>query len=168
MAYQAHRLRLSGTFIVERIAPIRRAQRVDLLLQPRLQKLIDAGKASTANLLDMHSEINAALVQDDRHPVGRVSSVEQQDIILASPVELFEQHLALTDIVAVQRRQEHQFGIGQKQAKHQLSSHVRALDMAGAQAKAYARGISDDQPKTLPALQVAMLLCLFDEPVRSG
>ena len=37
--------------------------------------------------------------------------------------------------------------------------------MAGAQAKADGRGVSGDQPETVPARQVAMLLCLSNEPV---
>lgn len=82
-----------------------------------------------------------------------IASVKQQQIILAKPVELFEQHLAFTDVGAVQRGREHQFGTGQKQAKHQLIGQGGALDMAGAQTKAKGRGISGNQPDTLPALQ---------------
>lgn len=128
MAYQPHRLRLSGAFIVERIVPIRRAQRDDRLLLQRLQKLIAAGKATTTRLLDTHAKNNAALFQYGRHPAAWIASVKQPQIILAKPVELFKQHPAFTDVGAVHRDRENQFSTAQKQAKHQLIGQGGALE----------------------------------------
>jgi len=80
-------------------------------------------------------------------------------------VKVVEQHLSFVFMDAVQRCGEHQLAAWKKQSEGDLIGQRGALDVTGAKAKPYRRGIGRDQSQADPARDKTVMLSALDDPI---
>jgi hypothetical protein len=151
LANQAHLARRGGNFVIQRILFAGGGQSHDLLGQ--------AGSAEGLNGAEIeavhpHAEMASSLQQGGEEPVGRVTAVEHQEVVVAEFVEVFEEHLALADVWRIQRGSQGHFDPGQIEREANGVDHVTnewlAVTGLAEQRQAQDRGIAGNDAQPVP------------------
>jgi hypothetical protein len=95
LANEAHLARRGGNFVIQRILFAGGWQGDDLLGQAGSAECLNGAEIEAVRA---HAEMESSLQQGGEEPVGRVTAVEHQEVIVAEFVEVFEEHLALADV----------------------------------------------------------------------
>ena len=95
LANEANFTRRGGNFVVERILFARGWQGHDLFGQARSAEGLNDAEIEAVRT---HAEMAFSLQQGGEEPVGGVTAVEDQNVVMAEFVEVFEEHLALADV----------------------------------------------------------------------
>jgi len=114
LANEAHLAGRCGDFLIERILFASGGQGHDLLGEAGAPEGSDGAETEAVRA---HAEVASSLRQGGEEPLGRVTAIKHQDVVLAQFVDVLEEHLALTDVGRIQLGGEGQFDPWQVQCE---------------------------------------------------
>lgn len=143
--------RLGGDFVIKRVLLAGSGQEDDLLPQAGSDELLDDFEVEA---IHPHAEVESSLQQGREEPAGRVPAVEQQKVVAAEFVEVFEEHLTLADVGCVELGGQGHFDPGQIEREANGVDHVAneclAVTGLAEQCQAQDRGIAGNDAQPVP------------------
>ncbi len=128
LANEAHLARRCGDFVVERILLARGGQSHDLLDEPGSAEGSDGAEIEAVGA---HAEVASSLLrQGGEEPVGWVTAIKHQEVVVAQFVEVLEEHLTLTDVGRIQLGGEGHFDPWQVQREADGIDHMASERLA--------------------------------------
>ena len=151
LANEANFARRGGDFVVERVLFAGGWQHHNLLGQARSAECLDSAEIEA---IDPHAEMAFSLQQDGEEPVGRITSVEYQDVIGTELAEVFEEHLTLAGVGGIELGSQGHFDTGQIEREANGVDYVadESLAVTGLPEEGQAQdcGITGDDAQAVP------------------
>ena len=164
LANEANFARRSNNLVIERVLLAGGWQRDDLLGQPGSAEGFDNAEIEAVSA---HAEMALLLQQAGEEPVGRVTAVEHQDVIVAEFVEMFEEHLTLADVGRIELGRQGHFDTGQVECEANGVDHLADEGLAGRglaeQGQAQDCGIAGDDAQAMPEGKAEVLIDQAEE-----
>jgi hypothetical protein len=149
---QANRDRSSFQFVVGRLRPVGWPQGDDCLRRAATQ---ERGHGLAADAVDTHAESDPACLKCGHQPRGGVAAIKHEQIMLAQQVKMFEQHLPLAGIGAIQRRPQHHLNARQVQGEDFGATDDALRGIPGGQA--HVTGVGGHYTQAMPARHAEVL-----------
>ena len=151
LADEAYLAGRCGDFVIERILFGGGGQGHDLIGKAGSAEASDSREIET---VCAHKEVASSLRQGGEEPVRRVTPIEHQHVVVAQFVEVFEEHLALTDIRRMQFAGEGHFDPWQIQREADRIDHMASewLPFSGLAEQGQAQGcrVASDHAPPVP------------------
>lgn len=127
LANEAYFAGRCGNFVVERILFARGGQGHDLLDEPGSAEGSDGAEIEAVGT---HAEVASSLRQGGEEPVGWVTAIKHQDVVVTQFVEVLEEHLTLADVGRIQLGGEGHFDPWQVQREADGIDHMASERLA--------------------------------------
>jgi hypothetical protein len=151
LANESNLARSAGNFVIERVLFAGGWQGDDLLKQAGSAECLDDVEIEA---VDPHAEMEFSLPQGGEEPVGWVTAVEHEEVIVAEFVEVFEEHLALADVGGVEPGGQGHFDPGQIEREafglDLVADGALAVTGLAEQGQVQVRGIAGDDAQPVP------------------
>ena len=164
LANEAHLAGRCGDFVIERILFAGGGQGHDLLGEAGSTEGSDGAEIEAVR---SHAEVASSLRQGGEEPVGWVTAIKHQDVVVAQFVEVLEEHLALTDVGRIQLGGEGHFDPWQVQREADGIDHVASERLAvtglAEQGQAQDRRIAGNDAQPVPQWKAELLIDQSEE-----
>jgi hypothetical protein len=166
LANESNAARRDGDFVVERVLFAGGGQGDDLLPQAGSDELLDDFEVE---VIHAHAKMESSLQQGGEEPTGRVPAVEQQQVVVAKFVEVFEKHLPLADVGRIELGGQGHFDPGQIEREpfrlDPVASRALAVARLAEQGQLQVCGIAGDEAQTMPKRKAEVLLDQDEEMI---